>query len=479
MPLTILFKKDRSWKRFVQFEILSQGDRPRDRSPNADGQRKAPTNHPKSGFKKIQDNLTSMHDTFTIHIPFQTVMNEIRLNHLVDGKLREYCSVNGSRTSQTDKKEIYDVPDNHLSGLLAILNEIVSTYKAAAISLDSAIVQLSTQFDIMLSDIVSEIIKTKPEILNSSERTIEYAELYAFDSLEDVKRHFSEKFVESLIRRSRSDQFSWFAQTLKIPMTKDLKSWPEFIEINERRNLLTHTDGVVSSAYIKNCSDAGFRVPNDVKVGSKLNSGLSYFERANSIFFEIGIKLIQVAWRKVIPSEIPSADQALIQTGFKLLSDNQLELALEILQFSNDVLKNVASDRDRRILLVNYANCQNLLDNSDEALKLLERFDWSASDLDFQTCVAAVRRDVDTVVSLMSKSVATGSLEEEAFRTWPVFLKIREDKRFKASYESLFGKELILGTLAPRIDLQGLQKFVMDMEAKPKISKEEIRKLIS
>jgi hypothetical protein len=103
-------------------------------------------------------------------------MSEVHLHQLVDGKFRGFCKESGIAVKKTSRTEVYKIPDTHLLGLFDIIQEIASTSRAVLISLNSLIVQLSSQFDILVAEIVAEIIRQKPEILNNSERKIEYAD---------------------------------------------------------------------------------------------------------------------------------------------------------------------------------------------------------------------------------------------------------------------------------------------------------------
>jgi hypothetical protein len=281
--LNVKFTKDQFWKRFVRFDFEFDEMTHRARNDGAaekETESKAGNDY---GFSRRQSTFVSVYDTFFIHFPFQAVMSQIQVTQMVDQKLRDFCSVNGTLALQSQNEEVYQLSEAQAAKCLEIIWEIISITQAIAISLNSSIVQLSSQFDILVASIVAEVISRKPDILNSSERKIEYGDLYAFDSLDAIKQHFSEKFIESIIRKNRTEQFTWFSQTLKIPMTKDLDSWPKFIEINERRNLLTHTDGVVSSAYLKNCQDAGYSAEG-LKVGDQLKTDFDYFKQATGFF---------------------------------------------------------------------------------------------------------------------------------------------------------------------------------------------------
>jgi hypothetical protein len=117
------------------------------------------------------------------------------------------------------------------------------------------IVGLISAYDAFLSRLIRAILVTKPEILSSSEKNISFKELVAIGSVEAARDVVIEKEVESVIRCSHAEQIEWLEKKLNMTLRKDLKIWSDFIELCERRNLFTHTDGVVSSQYLKTCAN--------------------------------------------------------------------------------------------------------------------------------------------------------------------------------------------------------------------------------
>lgn len=108
-----------------------------------------------------------------------------------------------------------------------------------------------------------------------------------------------EKEVETVLRNSHVEQFDWLESKFGIPLRKGLDSWPTFVETTERRNLLVHTGGIVSSQYIKNCKEHKVAFGNDLKPGSELHVDAEYVAKAYFCIFEIGVKLAHVLWRKL------------------------------------------------------------------------------------------------------------------------------------------------------------------------------------
>jgi len=110
-------------------------------------------------------------------------------------------------------------------------------------------------YDAYLGKLLRGMFQSKPEILDSSDRKLSYKDLVTHASIDTARNYIIEKEVETVLRKSHAEQFEWLETKLGIPLRKGLDAWKDFIEITERRNLLVHTDGIVSSQYLAVCRE--------------------------------------------------------------------------------------------------------------------------------------------------------------------------------------------------------------------------------
>jgi hypothetical protein len=125
-------------------------------------------------------------------------------------------------------------------------------------------------------------------------------------------------------------------------------------------------------------------------------------------------------------------------TTYKLIASKRYSLASIILDFGLNTMKKHGSERSRKVMVVNFANCKKLMGHREKSDEVLEKEDWTAADIDFQVCVAAVKGDADKVVSLINRAHKAGMLSADDFKDWPVFEEVRKDKRFIAEFERVF-----------------------------------------
>lgn len=242
---------------------------------------------------------------------------------------------------------------------------------------------------------------------------------------------------------SHHEQFEWMQNHLKVKLKVQLHVWPRFVELCERRNLFTHTAGVVSTQYLKNCHEHNCDT-DKVTVGQRLTVTPKYFETAVESVYEVGLKLCYVFWRKFNKAESYRADVAYNGRCMELITGRAYGLAEALLQFGCTVKP--IKEEIRLMMVVNLANAIRLQKRDDEAKKILKSEDWSACKDQFQVCVASVSGDIERVLILMGKLGRTE--EPDNYRNWPVFQLTRDDPRFVEKFESIYGEPLLVPSSA-------------------------------
>lgn len=237
---------------------------------------------------------------------------------------------------------------------------------------------------------------------------------------------------------------------LGLKLTVGLTIWPQFIELCERRNLFTHTGGVVSQQYLLICANYGCNI-EDVSLGAKFKVQPKYLRNAVRIVYEIGIKLSYVLWRKFDEQNIEEADIRLNDICFNLIVRKEYALAESILQFASDVTKKTGSDRDHKVSIINLANTIRLQNREAEALAVLDREDWTASEDKFKVCVAAIRKNFEEVIRLIRRIGPDGVVSANAYRNWPVFIGIRDDSRVRKALLEVFGEDIVADEIEQKI----------------------------
>lgn len=297
-----------------------------------------------------------------------------------------------------------------------------------------------SSYDAILGDLLRVIFSRKPEIIFNSEKEVKFSELIQLNSIEAIRESIVNNEIEGMLRQSHHEQFLSMEKKFGMPLREGLDVWPDFIELCERRNLLTHTGGVVSEQYLKNCEKHGRK--SNAEVGERLQVDIEYLASAINIVSEVGHKIIHTMWRKFAPDERDVADSVLNQTGMALIASREYDLAEKLLRFGMNQ-KQHSSDLVKRMMIVNLANAAKLSGNKESCDKVLASQDWSATSYQFQICVAAVRNDFKEVQRLLELGGSVIEISPSDFRDWPVFRDARKDSEVQAVFENVFGEPII------------------------------------
>jgi hypothetical protein len=266
----------------------------------------------------------------------------------------------------------------------------------------------------------------------------------SFGSLDIAREYLIEKEIETILRGSHDDQFTWMENRFSLPLRKDLSIWPTFVEMTERRHLFVHCDGTISSQYLSVCGKHNVNMETKLAVGQQLGVNKIYFEQSVDCILEIGVKLGHVLWRKLQPDDLEQADLALHLTTYDFLMDERYALAKALLHFAANSLKKHSSEEVRRMQVINLAIAHYYLGEKQEAHNILDSHDWSACTDKFKLAVMVLHNNFKDAEKMMQKIGKKGEVKREDYSTWPLFRDFRKSKEFLRTYRKLFGKEFIV-----------------------------------
>jgi hypothetical protein len=304
---------------------------------------------------------------------------------------------------------------------------------------ESLFVSLISQYDAFLTRLLRAIFEIKPDVLNGSERNLTFSQLVEMKTIENARELIIDKEIDTVLRKSHSEQFDYLEKLIGIKLRENLPVWQTFIEITERRNLLVHCDGVVSNQYLKNCNEQQCKIEN-VKVGDRLGVELKYFSIAYKCLYEIATKLTHTIWRKYLTSDLKDADGELNEVCFHLINSNSFELADILLEFSC-VQKRHFNDSSKNVFIINGSLSKYLQGKKEEAKKILDKKDWSASSDDFKLAYAVLTDDFEKAYEVMIRIGDNGKVDKASYKQWPLFNKIRKEEKFKESYQTIFKED--------------------------------------
>lgn len=379
--------------------------------------------------------LTALHEV----VPHQMAMASV-LAHASIKKHKKFLLVKAEEIEETGESTSYklNIKDVKRSSRLGRKSDQAKT--VLDLLPRNFAVSYVSEYDSYLGQALTQILKFNPEIIDSKDKNISLSDLVSLGSIEAAREKIISKEVESVLRSSHSEQFAWMEKAFSVPLNKDLKSWPSFIELTERRNLFVHCDGIVSDQYLKACEKHGVNIEKDLCIGDRLKADRKYLRQSYETLYELGIKLSQVLWRKLSPKNLDEADASLSHFTYELLIEENYRLAIILLDFACCTLKKWSAESTRLIYIVNRALAYKFSGDNETCQRILNSHDWSACGENYNLCVSVLQDDFEKAKNIMLKIGKDGCVSEADYLEWPCFKIFRESKEFIEAFAEVFGK---------------------------------------
>lgn len=355
---------------------------------------------------------------------------------------KTFVETNCTNIHKLGNSTVGNVPPALFHEYKAIRRRLDRATIASKVVAHSSVVSLVSLCDSFLGGLLRACLHLRPELLNASDRTLTLKDLQEFESIDAAREFIVEKEVETVIRKSHLEQFEWMENRFGVKLREGLEVWPAFVEVTERRNLLVHCGGVVSSHYLSMCRQ--HKVDGQAPgVGTELNVTRAYLTSAYECAVEVGVKLAHVLWRKLARSdeEVANADNSLNLLCLDLMTQGRNGLARRLLDFATCVLKRWSTEINRLLFVVNRAQAHKWQNDEEACQKILREEDWSAVGDKLSLGVAVLRGDFASAVELMRKTANTPDMPKEAYRQWPIFKEFRRSPEFAKAYKDIFGDD--------------------------------------
>ncbi|EKN3438743.1 hypothetical protein OZ677_001576 [Yersinia enterocolitica] len=394
----------------------------------------------KIAHKKISKVLTSFLDSMeSIEESLPSIMGALK-NELDEKNklLNEYIDTNATFVEEgaDDGNKKFTIPIKNIKKFKGIVRSHKKSMRVYRIVPRNFLVSIVSEYDAFLGDLIKTILIKKPEILNAAEKQLTFSEIVSFNSIDEIKEYILEKEVESLLRKSHLEQIKSLESKFNLTLRDGLMILPEFVELTERRNLFVHTQGVVSTQYIKLCGE--YKCLGDYKIGDTLGIREPYMMRSIAVLSEFAIKLAHVLWNKTFPNEVAEIGNNLVNLSFDLLTQGKYDLVIETLSlFTTDKFKH-KDEQLKRILLVNQAIAYKMINEKNKCEILLQKYDWSVVSNLFKCAERILLDDYDEGAIHLKKAIKSEEIDRDSILDWPLFINFRESQQFQNIMEEFF-----------------------------------------
>lgn len=215
-----------------------------------------------------------------------------------------------------------------------------------------------------------------------------------------------------------------------------------------------HADGVVNKQYITACYNNS-KLDESVTIGDRLSIDPDYYEKACDCIAEIGIKLNQVMWRKLLPSDCENTDSSIINVSYDLLVREHHQLAETILKFATCPPFKCSSSQNALYLKVNLAIALKAQDKTKECNQLVCSVDWSALSDMFKLASYVLTDKYEEASEAMKRIGKSSRPTKSEYTNWPLFKWFRKTEQFKSTYEEVFGEPYKIITHSEQQDVEG------------------------
>lgn len=371
------------------------------------------------------------------------ISNNIMIAKLIadSKKLKEYGEKNG-KAFEEDGKEGIKMSVGHSIVFDRMMRNLGSSVRAYSMIGVNAVIGMVSKYDGFLGSLIRQLLEDKPEILNGSDKEVKVTDIMSSMNLEELKEVIVEKEVDSLLRRSHTEQLKTLEGKLNMELNPQ-KLLPDFVEIMERRNLFVHCNGVVSRQYLIECKKHGYQVPNELKVGDVLEADREYVMNAYQVLFQVGVMHGFVIWYKLRPEEGEQLVDTLSEVAYDLIKDEEYKLSLGVIDFAlmNKSWSKEINNAQQLVFRVNKALAFHLRDLQDECVKIVDSMDVTAAEPKYHLAVAVLKKEYDKAYNIM-KLIGPDKEMLINYKIWPLFNLIRMEQGFANTFKEIYKEEL-------------------------------------
>jgi hypothetical protein len=389
-------------------------------------------------LRNFLDRISSLE--ISLPLVLSTLLLSIRQS---EEKHNKFLKENLKKTNDKEGKEVFYIDElEKLFKLENLRKNVKNSRTAYEIICNNFLVSLVSQFDAFMGSLIKTVFYTRPELLNSSEKQLTFLQLSIFTELSEIKEYIIEKEVETVLRNSRPEQIKWLSNKCSVELNKELKIWPQFVELTERRNLFVHCDGKITSQYIQICKTYNYEFKEHPIIGKKININKEYFKNSYRCLYEFATKLVHVVWRKLIPEDSEKVERNLNDNAYDLILQKEYDLAIEILIFATETIKHHTNEKIKLYMLINKAQAYKWKGNKVKCEEILNSVDWNAKCEILKLANYTLKDDFENAIKLMEK---IGSISEDidktGYKEWPLFTNLRKEQKFIDTYEKIFNEK--------------------------------------
>lgn len=318
-----------------------------------------------------------------------------------------------------DLEEVIPNSSAFVQYLIAYMT-VHSRPRRAAVMNSSLLTTAVGNFEVLVSAVVREFLRLRPEAIRSDEARYSLAEIEGYESIEEFRAYCAERYAENLLRGGFEDWMEWFEKRLKIDLSDVTADSLTLREIFQRRHLVVHNGSRVNRLYLNKMSDLK-PLP---AMGTTLHVDQEYLQRATDRLQAAGVLLQAQVMRRLLPVEGDEhpADAMASNAIYEFLQHRRWEAAIEV---AASIEPGVVSAYGRLLVLVNGWIARKRLHGVESIRSEVEAWQVQPLAPKFRLAKLALLDDVEAAYKLSRELVDSEEITNNEWWTWPLLEEVR------------------------------------------------------
>jgi hypothetical protein len=154
---------------------------------------------------------------------------------------------------------------------------------------EMALIYQVALFDAYVPDMIKAVLLYRPEILKSKDRQLTYEEILNLHAKSRIVEDLVDREVDRFSRQSIREQIKWISRKLQVNYVSNEGQENVMVELNARRNILVHNNGIVNQLYLNAVPNSTLVVGERIIVDGTYWSDCKRFLRNAAVSFVLAL----------------------------------------------------------------------------------------------------------------------------------------------------------------------------------------------
>jgi hypothetical protein len=322
-------------------------------------------------------------------------------------------------------EEIFHGDRHALGSFVRGIQNAFSGPSRTSIVFNSLLVMAVSAFEVLVAGVMARFFIAHPQAMSTDRKEFSLDDIYLFESSEDAADQLLAQRVDSAMEGGLDAWSVWFQNHCKADLAELAIDWQATREIFQRRHVVTHTGGLVSSAYLAKVSfPSGTKRPTR---GERLTVDEAYLENAFDQLDALGSALAALAWGTWHPDQRDVSAQQLVTRSYQAMMLNRWRVSQKLAGLHE--LIQCAEDTRHAL------RCNCWLSEAERAgypsiAESVRKWDASAIAGRFKLARLVLLQDLEQASKLVPTLLSTEEITPGEVREWPILRTLREHPSF-------------------------------------------------